>query len=324
MPARTRKLSASEVLAELRRIQAVLKEPLTATLMNSRWKSVYKEVLRHYGSVEAARKAAGLPPPPPSRKRWTQETVTVELKRLYQEGVRLTSWNMRNSGYGAVVDAAIAYCGGLPRARMLAGLPEPRKERTKPQPWDEERVIEEILDLDKHGESLAPSKVPPTLLRAAYRYFGSWEQAITAAGFDYSTICQRRTQTVEDLLDELRRMSRQEPEMTRGELSKLPISLRVRRRIGSLDLALEMAGIQNWPLRLMWPVTGRNETLDKLQLRHKKGLPLYESVVAGEDPRLANAVHRHFAFWEDALAAAGLPNDSPHIRRFRKTDSLGA
>lgn len=318
MPARTRRLSAKEVLAELRRMQTVSKGPLTTALISSYSRSLYRDLLRHYGSVKAARKAARLSPPQPSRKRWTEGAVILELRRLYRKGVRLTAWNMRNSGYGPVLDAAKVYCGGLPRARRLAGLPDPRKERARPQPWDEERVIEEILELDRSGESLAPSKVPPTLLGAARRYFGSWEEAITAAGFDYGTICPRRARSVEELLDELRQLSRQQPGMTLSELSNLPISLRVRRRIGSLDGALERAGIQNWPSRLKWPAFGRSETLDRLRSRHREGLPLYERAVAQEDPRLARSVHRHFAFWEDALATAGLPNDSP-LRRFRKT-----
>jgi len=324
MPARKRKLSAREVLVELRRMQEDSREPLSVEIIRKHWRSLYTDLLRHYGSVKEARKAARLPSPPPARKRWTEEMVIAELRRLYRKGVRLTQWNMRNSGYGPLVDAAAAYCGGLPRARLIAGLPDPKRMRTPSEPWDEERVIEEILDLHERGESLAPSKVPRTLVRAAYDYLGSWEKAITAAGFDYSTIRPRRRQTIEELIDELRELSRQRPGMTRGEFATLPIALRVRRRIGPLDLALEEAGIQNWPLRIRWPVFGRSETLDRLRLRHRKGLPVFERSVARDDPRLAGSVHRHFEFWGDALAAAGLPNDSPMAGRYRKSPQRGS
>ncbi|MCC6446178.1 MAG: hypothetical protein IT210_22340 [Armatimonadetes bacterium] len=59
------------------------------------------------------------------------------------------------------------------------------------QKWSKERILEEIQYLNGLGKDLSHSRVQttnPKLTSAAIRYFGSWKNAVEAAGVDYDTI----------------------------------------------------------------------------------------------------------------------------------------
>ena len=72
--------------------------------------------------------------------------------------------------------------------------------------WDEDRVIAEIRDRHRDGESLASSKVPTKLYLAAKRHCGGWPAALEIAGLDYDEIrLSRRPWTREDVLARIKR-----------------------------------------------------------------------------------------------------------------------
>src|SRR5262245_39996380 len=146
MPARTSRWSRAQLVAELRRLERASPGPVRASDVRARASLLYREVLRHFGSMAKARSAAGLVAVPSTRKRWTPELVIAELRRLHRRGVPLTLWSLRTSGLGFIGDAARTWCGGIVRARRLAGLPEPRTRWRSKQAWDEDRVVEAILD----------------------------------------------------------------------------------------------------------------------------------------------------------------------------------
>lgn len=59
--------------------------------------------------------------------------------------------------------------------------------------WTQEVVAAAIQAEAEAGQDLSYSRVEkrvPSLLRAAQRAFGTWADAVGAAGFDYSTICR--------------------------------------------------------------------------------------------------------------------------------------
>jgi hypothetical protein len=66
---------------------------------------------RYFGSIELARRAAGLPV---LRRRWTKQAIVAELRQ---------KWRDRPLKDGALAHACVREFGGVPAARRAAGLP---------------------------------------------------------------------------------------------------------------------------------------------------------------------------------------------------------
>jgi hypothetical protein len=63
-----------------------------------------------------------------------------------------------------------------------------------PRKWDQEAIKNAICELHRSGESLCYSNIDRhyrALLQAAARYFGTWEAAVTASGYDYDAFRRR-------------------------------------------------------------------------------------------------------------------------------------
>lgn len=76
--------------------------------------------------------------------------------------------------------------GSIVEARRAAGLA--LRPRSIPQDWSRALVLKEIRRVHERGEPLAMSRAPTNLVRAGRRHFGSWRQAIEAAGLRYEDV----------------------------------------------------------------------------------------------------------------------------------------
>lgn len=92
-------------------------------------------------------------------------------------------------GHTGLASAIRNYVGSFERARRLARMPSPAPRALgERERWDEDRVVSVIVQRHRAGEALAYKQVPSKLVDAALYYFGSWREAIAAAGLDYGTI----------------------------------------------------------------------------------------------------------------------------------------
>jgi hypothetical protein len=214
------------------------------------------------------------------------------------------------AGRNDLVVAANRYAGSWARARELAGI---RFERHRPrttQAWDAASVVETILERHRRGQPLASSKVPRALISAAGRIFGSWRDAIEAAGLDYDAIVLARRYSDEEILDWLRHLARTRPRMTLFDLDKHgEHAVACRRRWGSYEAAAAAAGITGWPVRLRHRSLSRAEVLQALRAHQAAKLPLHIRAVRKSDGghTLILSVLHHFATWDQALVAARVP-----------------
>ncbi len=151
---------------------------------------VERGIRKHFGSLAPARKAAGLLMAPPTRK-WTEAKVIAELRRLHQLGAKLSRPALAASRRYDLL-GAIALRGGIQVMRRRAGVPEPKRPRTVRTRWDDARVLDEIRQRHDDGEPLAYTKVPAALIIQGWKRFGSWRNAVTAAGLDYDQVCLLR------------------------------------------------------------------------------------------------------------------------------------
>jgi hypothetical protein len=180
-------------------------------------------------------------------RRWTLQRILDALTELHHQGVAITYRGLAAAGHRKLANA-VNHFGGVRRVRKLAGLPVPRR------PWrrlsfDAPGVLAEIHRRHQEGEPLAWSRIPDVLQSAGQRHFGSWRAAILAAGLDYEGIRLNREYSETQLLEALRGLARQRPEMTLSELRREPIATPLSARFGSLTNAIRRAGFDAWPAR---------------------------------------------------------------------------
>jgi len=126
---------------------------------------------------------------------WSMELIVDKIKELNSQGVDL-SWRNISSKVDPQLAAAATkakHFGSWRLAITAAGLDY--KTIRRYQQWSKEVIIENIKDLHAAGTELnakAVEQMDISLITAARRKFGSWDQALTAAGLDYKTIVQRK------------------------------------------------------------------------------------------------------------------------------------
>jgi hypothetical protein len=158
---------------------------------------------RHFGSVAAARSAAGMEPVP-SSKRWSKQTVIAEIRKQVARGERFAP---------RLASACIAYFGSLNAAREAAGVPTVKKR------WSRDSVIAEL----QRRRGIADTR----LRRAAQNKFGSMHAAYAAAG-----LAPRRSRWTRELIIAELRAGRSSPPLIQAaeyHFGSLPKALRAAR-----------------------------------------------------------------------------------------------
>lgn len=272
--------------------------------------AIRRGVLLHWGSMSRARDELGLRRLTPPRQVWSRKRVIDEVKALHRSGQHMSCIAVIKAGRNDLVVAANKYAGSWVRARELAGI---RFERHRPrafQAWDAASVVDAITARHAHGQSLASSKVPRALISAAGRIFGSWRDAIEAAGLDYDAIALARRYDDDELLAWLCQLARTRPRMTLFDLDKHgEHAVACRRRWGSYEAAATAAGIVGWPVRVRHRAMSRAQVLRELRRRHAAKQPLHIRAVRRSEGghTLILGVLHHFRSWDEAISAARVP-----------------
>ena len=271
----------------------------------------------HFGSLVAARRAAGIAPVRP-RRIWSEKRVVDELQALDRLGVEMRAADIKEAGPAGILFALYRYVRSMERARELAGLPKPPR-RNFNDPWDEDRVIAEIWAIHEAGGSLAMSKVDPRLHDAGGRFFGSWREAIETAGFDYAKVrLVRVAYRRKEVIQLLRRLAKRHPRMTVSELNRHAHGRAARKVFGTTARGIAAARIKDWPVRKHHAPMSKREVIDQLRARKRDGAAIYERAVQSDAPRLRRSGLAHWGRWPLVLAAAHLTDDAPVRRRWSK------
>lgn len=316
--------SKPEVAAELRRLAArsgVGHKNLSAELRRA--------VFVHWGSLARARRSLGLRRPVSGARQWSRQRVIDEIVKLQRAGQHLSYRDVIKAGRNDLIVAAQRYAGGWRRARELAGIDFKSRIVVGLPKWDANSVITEILDRYRRGAPLAPSKAPSALTSAGIRVFGSWREAVTAAGINYGKIATPRKHDDEVVLDWLRSLARKQPQMTLRELQDHGgHAVVARRRWGSLEAAARAAGITRWPLRVRNRALSRDALLRAIQRLDAQGhaLTMYSMRTTPRGYFLLNSATHHFPTWGHAVRAAKRNDSGPRSRprsRARSRSGLG-
>jgi hypothetical protein len=267
-------------------------------------------ILRHWPSLAAARRAARLPQPEAWAK-WTRARIIDALRDAESAGVRMSQRGIMDEGrpFGGfgLLAAAVRVFGSFAQARDAAGVSPPPRPRGPQLRWDPPLVLSEIRRRHREGEPLAMGKVRGSLVTTARRLFGTWQEAIEAAGFRYDQVRLAMRYSDADLIALLQQLAADHPTWNRAQLGKSRSGLTLAHRFGSLDKALEAAGIRDWPRADKRRVQTQEEVIKELQRRAATQRYLSKATLALEDSSLYTSILRRFDSLADALRAAGLP-----------------
>lgn len=178
--------------------------------------------------------------------------------------------------------------------------------------WSRDSILGEILrryetqqDLSYSG--LSRENLP--LLRAAVRHFGSYPQAIAAAGLDYDELRRYRNWTNERIISRLQELAAQQADLSWRHVSlhldpTLAAAAVKRHHFGSWRAALEAAGLDYQTIR-RYQSWDEKEVVRRIQERHARGALLHAKALEREDTALITAARRRFTAWHSSLTAAG-------------------
>ena len=163
----------------------------------------------------------------------------------------------------ALLRAATRYFGSWRSAVEFAGLNYDDIRRYKT--WSRARILERIRELHDKGEDLSwrhvSTHVDPQLAAAATKrkHFGSWRNAVSAAGLDYGNIRRYREWDETTIKGKLRELHEQGIDLNAKHIEEYDITLitAARRRFDSWDKALTAAGLDYKQIVLRAPFKRR-------------------------------------------------------------------
>ena len=162
-----------------------------AMLMRRHHYQLYKNARKFFGTWREALCAAGvnirharLRAAKP--RRLTTEEIVEALRRWNAAGHSM-EWGVVCLQNRALAVMAKGRFNGWRRALVAAGIPVKTTVHGRPPPWNPQRVMERILHRQQEGKPLYEKGVARNargLWCAAREHFGSWANALAAAGID--------------------------------------------------------------------------------------------------------------------------------------------
>ena len=179
--------------------------------------------------------------------------------------------------------------------------------------WNKDAIALEILSMYESGENLNYSSVATnnlSLLRAATRYFGTWEDAVLFAGLDYESIRRYKSWSRDRIIARVKELHAQGVDLSWRNVClnvdpQLAAAATKKSHFGSWREALEASGLNYDEIR-KYREWDDDRILDMVRAFHRDGKELNAKNMELEDITLITAARRRFDSWHKALTAAGL------------------
>ncbi len=240
---------------------------------------------------------------------WNEERVINEIKAWYAEGKPLFSHHMRKH-YQELLAAGIRYFGSWKQAVESAGIEYSQIRRYNH--WTKENIVQTIQSLNAQGVDLSFRAMMlsgyASMVYAAIRksYFGSWKDALEAAGLPSEDIYRYRTWDNETIIEEIKQLRDRGHDLSSKNMDMTHNSLiaTARRRFGSWEDALKNAGIDYSKIRKRKRWT-RESIIEGLRELKSQGVPLISTEVSKRAPGLFAAAckKKFFGTWSGAVEA---------------------
>jgi hypothetical protein len=209
------------------------RKPLSKTRISTDDSRLNLGIQRHFRTMEAALTEAGLESKLPDTVRWSREEVLRQL-----EGRRDAGKPLHASAVPATLHAAaIKFFGSYMAAAKRFGA-KPLKVN-----WTRETVLAELRRLASQNKTLSTSDVPNGVLKAARRFFGTWEEICAVARIEGLDHAPRGHWTRDRIIDTLRERVRNGQPVAGNSIGKALIAA-CWRQFGGLDDALRAASVE--------------------------------------------------------------------------------
>lgn len=310
-----RAIRRHHVWTDARIIRAIVRQaeagaPMNAAALRRRDSRLLYSAKRRFGGWARALAAAGLDPDDhrKARRPWTPEAVLEAIRARVD---RAEPVNAGSVGVGSLYQAVQRFFGSWRQALEAAGLDTFAICRTLGGDLD---IPRRIRDLAREGHPLNHNAMLATdrrLLRAACLQYGSWPEALAAAGYDVNEIRKTPKWTRQKIVEVILKRRSEGLPLNYSQVRWVLSMEAVKRLFGSWDRALHAAGIAPDPTEAhrRW---SRQAVIEAIGRRQAQGLPLNAKAVRLTDAPLANAYKRWFGAWSEALEAAGI---DPHTWR---------
>ncbi len=177
--------------------------------------------------------------------------------------------------------------------------------------WSRDEVVREIRRLDKQGSQLNSGYIArsyPALAYAARKYLGSWEDAIRAAGLDYSRIRRKYFWSRKKVVERIRELHKAGKPLHVSAAEKLYCGLvgAATMYFGSWRNAIRASGLDYTGIKRQkeW---SKREIVREIRRVHREGMKLNTTIQVRHQYRNLHAsAVRYFGSWAAALRAARL------------------
>jgi hypothetical protein len=249
---------------------------------------LYAAAKRYFGRWTAALAAAGLTPLAVERLSATQ--VILRIQERQRAGRPLTNIHLHDP---TLARESERHFGSWSKTLLAAGVSITIRCR-----WSKQLVIERIHARQQRCEDLSKTWTEDKLLfTAATRHFGSWTDAMRAAGFE---AIARERWNQRRVLERLQAWACRSGHRNHYTADSKLVAAAIR-FFGSYEAALKAAGLEI--SRRFWT---ESRVVEKIQDRYIAGAPLAAPALV--ERSLAVAAKRRFGSWPAAVEAAGLQN----------------
>lgn len=198
--------------------------------------------------------------------------------------------------------------------------------------WSKDEIVRSLRRLHKSKADLsynALAKVQQTLVSAAAYHFGSYREAIEAAGIDYGEVLRRPRWTKQMIITAIKQAKRSGEDLhwsavtrRRDELGKAAFASLQQRLFGGWDRALHAAGLDADEIN-RYRKWDKETIVFELRARSRERQPINSGAIQRELPGLHAAAVRHFGSYDDALRGARIdPTKVRERRRWTKDEVL--
>lgn len=183
--------SKASIIAELKR-RKKNRLPLSGLAVSREDPGLYHAAKRYFGlqGWDKALQKIGLSSMMVLASRiWTGEKIIREIHLLFQAKSPLNISYLTKNGYASLVGGGVKWFGSWKKAIEAAGFDYEQIRAVRSAYWKPEVIIREIKRLNRLGIRLSSKATQLTradLFGAAVTHFGSWSQAVEAAGISYT------------------------------------------------------------------------------------------------------------------------------------------
>lgn len=149
-------------------------------------------IYAHFGGWDTAIEVAGLHPKTRLLDYWTKEEVVKRLRDMAKRGEPINTLHLERN-HPRLWNAARRFFTNIEKAVEAAGFSYGKVR--KRCSWSEQEIARRIRKYNARGKDISQSAMlieDSRLLAAGQKFFGSWSNAVEAAGLNYASVKARR------------------------------------------------------------------------------------------------------------------------------------